>query len=64
MAWMMPSSTAARLPGLVIPPAIGFSAIAAITVVLAWQVRRRPTHGYLVLAGSLLCAAWFLMTLR
>ena len=64
MAWMIPSLTAARLRGLIIPPTIAFPTIAAITVVVAWRVRRHPGRGYLVLAGSLLCVAWFLMTLR
>ena len=64
MAWMMPPPTAARLRGLPIPPTVALWSVAAITLALAWRVRRRTNQGYLVLTGSLLIVAWFLMTLR
>jgi len=64
MAWMMPPATTARLRGLPIPPTVALWSVAAITVLLAWRVRRHTNQGYLVLTGSLLLVTWFLMTLR
>ena len=64
MAWMIPTPTAARLRALPIPPTVAFWTIAAITVLLAWRVRRQPNQGYLVLTGSLLLVSWFFLTLR
>jgi hypothetical protein len=62
--WMIPPRTAARLRDLPIPPAIALWTVAALTLILGWRVRRQANRGYLVLAGSLLIVAWFLLTLR
>ena len=60
MPWMVPS----RDEALVVPPRLGFWAMAAITVALAWPLRHDPKRGSMVLGGSLLIAAWYFMTLR
>jgi hypothetical protein len=64
MAWMIPAPTAARLRELPIQPTVALWSVAAITLLLAWRVRRHTNQGYLVLAGSLLIVTWFLMTFR
>jgi hypothetical protein len=64
MAWMIPAPTAARLRGLPIPPTVALWSVAAITLLLAWRVRRHTNQAYLVLAGSLLIVTSLLMTLR
>ena len=64
LPWMIPARVATQLRDLPIPPAIALWTVAAITVVLAWWVRRQPNQGSIVLAGSLLLVAWFMLVLR
>jgi endonuclease/exonuclease/phosphatase (EEP) superfamily protein YafD len=60
MPWMVPPRFEAQLR---VSPRVGFWAMAAITLVLAWPLRHDPKRGSLVLGGSVLIASWYLLTL-
>jgi hypothetical protein len=64
MPLMIPPRVGAQLRALPVSPRVGFWAIAAITLVLAWPLRRSGKRGSVVLAGSLLVTAWYFMTVR
>ena len=64
MPLMIPAATLARLRGLPFHPRFGFWAMALLTLIFAWPVRREPNRGSLVLAVSLVLATMLLFTLR
>lgn len=64
MPLMIPAPTLARLRGLPFHPRYGFWAMALLTLICAWSVRRDTNRGSIVLAISLVLAAMFLFTLR
>ena len=62
--WMIPASAMARLRGLPFQPRYAFWAMAVLTLLVAWPARRDASRGSMVLAGSLVLAALYWLTLR
>jgi hypothetical protein len=64
MPLMIPETTLGRMRGFPFPPRYGFWAMALLTLIFAWSVRRDTNRGSLVLVVSLVLTTMLLFTLR
>lgn len=63
IGWMFQMRSGSAVSAWPPPPALALWALAPVTLVLGWLVRRQHKQGYVILGGSLLVASWLFMML-